>query len=243
MALDHRLPARLGDSARRKALLVLVRLAIGLLIPTLIYYGLRAASVSVYLSLLVSALISAAPTVVGLFRRKVNALSAYFTAMVLGSVAVSLVAGSTEFLLAKEAVLTFVTGFWFLASAFTRRPLSYTLSRPLMEGRFRWPSGWDRLWVRSPRWRRMWRVSSVMWGVGTITDAVVRVVMAYNPARRRSARPRHRPGAGDVGGAHRRDQRLLHRQRRVRSLLPALPGRARIHRRHAVNREINAGGY
>lgn len=179
MALDHRLPARRGDSSRRKALLVLVRLAIGLLIPTLIYYGLRAASVSVYLSLLVSALISAAPTVVGLSRRKVNALSAYFTAMVLGSVAVSLVAGSTEFLLAKEAVLTFVTGFWFLASAFTRRPLSYTLSRPLMEGRFRWPSGWDRLWVRSPRWRRMWRVSSVMWGVGTITDAVVRVVMAY----------------------------------------------------------------
>src|SRR5664279_2629404 len=51
--------------------------------------------VSVYCSLLVSALISAAPTVVGLFRRKVNAPSAYFTTMVLGSVAVSLVAGST----------------------------------------------------------------------------------------------------------------------------------------------------
>ena len=182
MALNHLRPTRSEGSTeggRRKILLVLARFAIGLLIPTLIYYGLRAAGVSVYCSLLVSALISAAPTVVGLFRRKVNALSAYFTTMVLGSVAVSLVAGSTEFLLAKEAVLTFVTGVWFLASAFTSRPLSYTLSRPLMEGRFRWPSGWDRLWVRSPRWRRMWRVSSVMWAVGTITDAVIRVVMAY----------------------------------------------------------------
>ncbi len=163
----------------RRILLVLARFAVGLLIPTLIYYGLRDIGVSVYLSLLVSTLISAAPTVVGLFRRKVNALSAYFTTMVLGSVLVSLVAGSTEFLLAKEAVLTFVTGVWFLASAFTGRPLSYAMTRPLIEGRGRWPSDWDGLWVRAPRWRRMWRVSSVMWAVGTIADAVIRVVMAY----------------------------------------------------------------
>gem|GEM_PF-3853356 len=58
-------------------------------------------------------------------------------------------------------------------------PLSNALSRPLMEGRFRWPSGWGPAVVRSPRWRRMWRVSSVMSAVGTITDAVIRVVMAY----------------------------------------------------------------
>jgi len=180
MAHGHRRPARTAGSLRRRAVLLLVaRFAIGLLIPTLIYYGLRGIGVSVYLSLLVSTLISAAPTVLGLVRRRVNALSAYFTTMVLGSVVVSLVAGSTEFLLAKEAVLTFVTGVWFLASAFTRRPLSYTMSRPLIEGRFRWPSEWDRLWVRSRGWRRMWRVSSLMWAVGTIGDAVIRVMMAY----------------------------------------------------------------
>jgi len=66
----------------------------------------------------------------------------------------------------------------------------------------------------------MWRVSSVMSAVGTITDAVIRVVMAYTmPATKCPAW--HRPGAGDVDGAHRRDERLLHRVRRVRSLLPA----------------------
>jgi len=172
-------PVRSGRGSRRRVLLLLARFAVGLLIPTLAYYGLRDLGVSVYLSLLVSTLISAAPTVIGLFRRRVNALSAYFTTMVLGSVVVSLVAGSTEFLLAKEAGLTFVTGIWFLASAFTSRPLSYTLSRPLIEGRSRWPADWARLWMRAPRWRRMWRVSSVLWGVGTITDAVLRVVMAY----------------------------------------------------------------
>ena len=53
-----------------------------------IYYGLRGMGVDVYVALLVSTLMSAAPTVVGLFRRRVNALSAYFTTMVLGSVVV-----------------------------------------------------------------------------------------------------------------------------------------------------------
>jgi hypothetical protein len=99
--------------------------------------------------------------------------------MVLGSVVVSLIAGSTEFLLAKEAVLTGVTGMWFLASAFVGRPLAYLFSRPLLEGRLGWPGRWDRWWVAAPRWRRMWRVSSVLFGVGTLVDAVLRVVLAY----------------------------------------------------------------
>jgi len=158
MAHGHRRPARTAGSLRRRAVLLLVaRFAIGLLIPTLIYYGLRGIGVSVYLSLLVSTLISAAPTVLGLVRRRVNALSAYFTTMVLGSVVVSLVAGSTEFLLAKEAVLTFVTGISFLASPFTRRPLFCKLSRPLTRADPAGRRSGNRPWGRAPRWRRMWR--------------------------------------------------------------------------------------
>ena len=80
-------PAR-TEHGPRKVMLVLARFAIGLLIPTLVYYGLRDLGVSVYVSLLVSTLISAAPTVVGLFRRKINALSAYFTTMVMPAPAV-----------------------------------------------------------------------------------------------------------------------------------------------------------
>jgi hypothetical protein len=46
-----------------------------------------------------------------------------------------------------------------LASAFTRRPLACEFSRPLLEGRFRWPSDRDRWWAGSPRWRRIWPVA------------------------------------------------------------------------------------
>jgi len=57
--------------------------------------------------------------------------------------------------------------------------LSYLFSQPLLEGRFRWPRDWDGLWDRSPRFRRMWRNSSLLWGIGTLIDAALRVVMAY----------------------------------------------------------------
>lgn len=157
-------------------------LRIGLLFgaPTAAYYLLRWAGSGVYLALVVSALVAAVPGLVTLAReRRLDGLSAYMTAMVLGALAVSLLPGSTRFLLAKEAVMTGVTGIWFVASAIRRRPLAYVLSRPLLEGRFRWPSDWDGLWAASPRFRRMWRVSSVIYGIGTLLDAVLRVVFAY----------------------------------------------------------------
>ncbi|RZS80005.1 hypothetical protein EV189_3484 [Motilibacter rhizosphaerae] len=72
--------------------------------------------------------------------RRVDGLSAYLTAMTLGAVAVSVLPGSTRFLLAKEALLTGVTGVWFLVSPWVaQRPLAYLFSRPLLEGRLRWP--------------------------------------------------------------------------------------------------------
>jgi intracellular septation protein A len=156
------------------------RAVFGLLVPLAIYYGLRAADVGIYAAILVSTAASVVPGIVGLVRNgRVNALSAYFTTMLVGSVVIAAPAGSTEFLLAKEAVLTGVTGVWFIASAFTGRPLAYLFSKPLMEGRLHWPADWDGLWATAPRWRRMWRVSSVLYGLGTIADAVLRIVFAY----------------------------------------------------------------
>jgi len=37
---------------------------------------------------------------------------------------------------------------------------------------------WDALWQAEPRFRRIWRVSSVMWGAGVLADAAIRVVMS-----------------------------------------------------------------
>jgi len=159
---------------------VVVRVVVGLALPTALYYLLRAAGLSVYGSLLVSTVASAVPGLVTLVReRRFDGLSAYFTAMMLGALVISLIPGATRFLLAKEAVLTAVTGAWFIASVRAERPLVYLFTRPILQGRLRWPADWDGLWSRAPGFRRMWRVASVIWGVGLLVDAAVRVAMAW----------------------------------------------------------------
>jgi hypothetical protein len=170
----------MGVVVDRRQALGAGRFLVGLAVPVAVFYLLRAAGVSVYLSLLVGTLVSAAPSVVALVRgRSTGALSTFWTAMLLGSVCIAFVSGSTRFLLARDAVLTAATGVWFLWSVRAQRPLTFHFTRPLLEGRFHWPGDWDALWEQSPKFRRMWRVSSVMWGVGTLLDAAARVVLAY----------------------------------------------------------------
>ena len=171
---------RPADGTGRRAARVAVRLAAGLAAPTALYYALRAGGLSVYASLLASTVASALPGLVTLAReRRVDGLSAYVTAMMLGALVISLIPGATRFLLAKEAVLTAVTGVWFIASVRGRRPLVYLFTRPILQGRLHWPADWDALWDAAPRFRRMWRVSSVIWGIGLLVDAVLRVAMAW----------------------------------------------------------------
>jgi hypothetical protein len=164
----------------RRVRRLVVRVTVDWGVPLGAYYLLRWLGWGVYAALLVSTLLSALPAALSLRRdRRLDGLSVYMTTMLLASIGVALLSGSTRFLLAKEALLTGATGIWFLASTVTGRPLSFLFSRPLLEGRLGWPGDWDTLWERYPRFRRMWRVSSVLFGLGTLGDAIARVVMAY----------------------------------------------------------------
>ncbi|MDH2427520.1 VC0807 family protein [Sphaerisporangium sp. TRM90804] len=155
-------------------------LAVDIAIPVGLYYVLRWAGLSYQAALLVSAL---APGVSGLLglrgRRGPSHLSIFVSVMTVATVATSLISDSPRFLLAKEGVLALVSGVWILVSA-RNRPLVLPFARALLGHRVG-PGrpGWDVLWERLPRFRRLWRVVGAMWGVGLILDAVVRIVMAY----------------------------------------------------------------
>lgn len=155
-------------------------LAVGLLGSTALFYLLRAAGLRLQPALVSTAALGAVPTVVRLARgQRPHGLDAFFTVLLLAAVGIALLPGGTRFLLAKESLLTGATGVWFLLSIRRRRPLAYQLTRPIADGRLGWPPHWEQLWESSPAFRRMWRRSSVAWGVGTLTDAIVRMVLVY----------------------------------------------------------------
>lgn len=149
--------------------------------PVGLYYGLRAAGSGIYPALLAGAVVPGISTMMRLIRGSAFDRLAVFvmTTMLIG-VGVAGIAGSPRFLLAKEGWVTAVGGVWFLVSARGAQPLAFLFARPLLEGRRAFTSEpWSSLWERLPRFRRAWRVSSVIWGVGLLVDAGVRIVIAY----------------------------------------------------------------
>jgi hypothetical protein len=54
-------------------------------------------------------------------------------------------------------------------------------ARAMLEGRRQFTDQpWDQLWERSPSFRQGWRTSSLIWGIGSLVDAALRVVLAYS---------------------------------------------------------------
>jgi intracellular septation protein A len=180
-------PPRPPPSATTTGLLVLI----DLVVPIVLFYGLRAAGVELFLALVASAAVPAiAATIKALTTGRIEGLIIAVIALLLLSSAMSLVTGNPRFLLAKDAALTTVWGAWFFLSLRARRPLTFRFTRPLLQGRKVFdsttqtrrtlPAGtWDRLWEKDPDFRRVWRVTTVIWGTALLLDAVVRVTMAY----------------------------------------------------------------
>jgi hypothetical protein len=155
--------------------------AFDLLAPTALIYVLLWLGAGLYISLLGSATLSALSALVS-YRRGTGKqrFAPHMLALTLAGFAVALVTGSERFLLAKESVLTAMVSFWFIGSLWAARPLTYVLTRPLLERRFKWKSrSWELLWEQAPRFRRIWYVSTVMWSVALLIDAALRVVLAY----------------------------------------------------------------
>jgi len=188
--LTHRTPSERSVRPTRTGRRLLT-LGLNVAAPIALYFGLRAAGAGIYPALLAGAAAPALSAVVKIIRReRVDGLSLFMTAMVLLSFAVSLLTGSPRFLLAKDGWLTGVSGVWMLLSARGQRPLTFLFARPLLEGRRlfdptarTWGTpiaeSWGSLWERLPRFRRIWRVATVIWGAAMLGDAVIRVVMAY----------------------------------------------------------------
>jgi hypothetical protein len=173
MAIASQTQQRAADPRRA----VVVNLAINVVAPLALFYGLRAAGVDQWLALMAGAIPPTAHAVYGVVvRRKIDAL-ALFTLSILGlSVATSFLTGSPRFLLAKDGWTTAIAGVWILATLW-RTPFLQQFIVALTSGETH--QRFVLSWRDSPTYRHVLRMATAMWGVGLLGDSVVRVVLAY----------------------------------------------------------------
>ncbi len=150
--------------------------------PIGLYYLLRSAGASNIVALSAGSVIPAcSAAVAAIASRRVDTVAILMLAGFVVSIAASLVTHNPRFLLAKDGLITAAWGLWFLASLRAYRPAAYEFARPLMEGRRSFAArSWDTVWIEQPQFRRIWRVSTAIWGMGMLIDAVIRVVMSYS---------------------------------------------------------------
>lgn len=149
--------------------------------PIFLYYLLRGAGLSYLLALSAAAVLPAlAATYSLLVRRQPDSVALMMLITVLAGISTTIIAHSPRFLLAKDGLFTGVWGAWFIASVRMRRPAALIFARPLMEGMKLFAGrSWDALWETEPQFQRIWRVSSVLWGIGLLADALARIVISY----------------------------------------------------------------
>jgi hypothetical protein len=151
-------------------------------VPIALYYLLHTFGVPNLVALAAGA---AVPALAALYKllaqRHLDAVAVLVVASMVVSIAVSVAVHSPRFLLAKDGLITGVWGLWFLATLGARRPAAFVFARPLMEGRKVFGArSWDELWQNDARFRRIWRVSTVIWAGGMLVDAIIRVAMSYS---------------------------------------------------------------
>jgi hypothetical protein len=163
---------------------------IDIVAPVAVYYGARGLGASLWIALIAGAVLPSVSVLFGLItQRHVDRMGLLILAALAVSTAASLVSGSPRALLARDGLTTGAWAGYMYLSLLARRPATYVMSRPLLEGRRvfdpsvrRWVRGprvsWDEIWERAPDFRRIWRVATVIWGSAILADAIARIVMA-----------------------------------------------------------------
>jgi len=176
---ELQVPAPTAAPARMRGQLAELVFDIGA--PIALYYLLHAAGLSNLLALTISAV---APVVSVstkfAFKRRIDTVAIVVLATIAVTVCLAITVHSPRLVLARDGFITGLWGLWFIATLWSRRPAAFTFARPLMEGRrLLGTRSWDGVWETSADFRRIWRVSTLIWAVALLVDAVIRVVMSF----------------------------------------------------------------
>jgi hypothetical protein len=169
-------PAANGGRLRSLAMLVIFDIAA----PLAAYNLLRSAGLTAVTALLLSGIFPALRVTMGVVRhRRLDVIGA----LVLAGIAVGTVAGllghSVRLLLVEGSVPTGVFGVACLGSLWTRHPLMFGFAREFAGPDTAKGREMTRLW-QYEGYRRVFRVITAVWGGAFLTEAALRVIVAYH---------------------------------------------------------------
>ncbi|MFD9571111.1 VC0807 family protein [Streptomyces sp. NPDC059982] len=147
-------------------------------VPLGLYYGLRAAGLGQWLSLLISGALPLGQLIYKMVtERRVASVTLFTLSVMACGTAITLVTGDARLLLARESYLTGLLGLWMIGTLFAKRPFMFTtMVKMLPEETARtWHSNWE----QHARFRSVMRWMSVAWGAAFLIDSAARIVMAY----------------------------------------------------------------
>ncbi|MEU4235913.1 VC0807 family protein [Actinoplanes sp. NPDC026619] len=168
---------------RRSTLLVQMFVDFGL--PLLVYYGLRAAGVGQWWSLLLSGVVPVVTIVVRFARtRQVDYVALFILSVVALSLGISAMTGDPRTMLVRDAwggLLAGLIAVWLLASVWVGRPATIYLIRSFVLAKVG-PEGlraWEAKWDDDRDFRHGLRVVTFVWGCAGLLNVVVTLVAAY----------------------------------------------------------------
>lgn len=154
-------------------------------VPMVLFYGLRAAGVSQWWALMAGVLVAAPYAVWTIVRnRRVDLIALVTLSVLVLSVVLGLLSDDPRTLAIREgwtAALGGLFGAWMLVTIVVGKPAQLTLGRTIAEikrgaeGAAAWAARWD----TDARFRRGLRINTAAWGGVLVANAVVHIVLVY----------------------------------------------------------------
>ncbi|MEJ2888783.1 VC0807 family protein [Actinomycetospora aeridis] len=145
--------------------------------PLVAYYALRLLGATEWVALLVATVVAGVRiTWVAVRTRQVTWFAGVMLAVFGVGLALSFVDGDPRFLLVTDSFTTAMVGLVFLASLLTGKPLTLSAFQTSQPQKAR---EMEEFYRTIPPVRRTFRVSAVVWGVGLLLLAIVRIPLIY----------------------------------------------------------------
>ncbi|MGV9679911.1 VC0807 family protein [Nocardia sp. NPDC003482] len=150
-------------------------------LPLAAYYVLHALGASNLVALLAGTVLSATLLLIEIARsRRIDLFAGVILAGFALGLALTFISGDDRFMIAKDSIGSGLIGCGFLGSLALGKPLIYVAARRgLASSNPTALAAFDERYRTRPAMRRSLRILTILWGVGLLTEAVVRVVLAY----------------------------------------------------------------